>query len=262
MTEFPHDDTAATRWLDIRRDRFYAELGERLDIEAGLEEVLLGEHHRELVGTIQENLDIEGGLAAILPVPVATRADQPLMTGLLEADQYRQPGHTETSPAAMSGRDLRGADLRVAYLSGEDLRYANLSDANLRYANLSGSDLRYANLQGADLRVAHLHRANLHKVDLHGQDLSDAYLLGANLSDANLRDADLSDADLSFADLRGADLRGADLPSIGTITALTWSGRTLWGRDTGEIWARSVEQSEGVYVLNPTGRQADALADH
>ncbi|MFD3458862.1 pentapeptide repeat-containing protein, partial [Nocardia fluminea] len=69
-------------------------------------------------------------------------------------------------------------------------------------------------------------------------------------------------ADLSGAYLRDADLSSADLPMIGAITALKWSGRTFWGRDTDEIWARSVEQSKGVFVLNPTGRQADALADH
>ncbi|MFD3458863.1 pentapeptide repeat-containing protein, partial [Nocardia fluminea] len=122
-----------TRWLDIHRERFYADLGERLDIEAGLKEVLLTEHHHDLVEKIQENLDIEGGLAAILPVPLATLPDQPLMTTSLGADQ---PGHTETPSAATSGKDLSCEDLRGADLSRADLSGADLSGAYLRDADL------------------------------------------------------------------------------------------------------------------------------
>ena len=52
--------------------------------------------------------------------------------------------------------NLRGANLRGAYLSGANLRDANLSGANLSDANLSGADLSGANLRGADLSGADL----------------------------------------------------------------------------------------------------------
>ena len=95
------------------------------------------------------------------------------------------------------GIDLRGADLRDAYLSGADLRGANLRDADLRGAYLRDADLRGADLRDADLR-------------------------GAYLSGANLRGADLGDADLRAADLIGADLSGArrwsdDVPVPGWV---------------------------------------------
>ena len=88
--------------------------------------------------------------------------------------------------------DLRGADLRGAYLSDADL---------------SGADLRGAYLSDADLRGAYLSDA-----DLRGADLSDADLRGADLRGADLSDAVLSGAVLSGADLSDADLRGAVLP--------------------------------------------------
>ncbi|MEU2032728.1 hypothetical protein [Nocardia amamiensis] len=78
MTGFSRDTTTVTQWLDIHREQLYTELGERLDIAAGLEEVFLTERHHDLVENIQENLDIEGGLAAILPAPlILVSEDQP-----------------------------------------------------------------------------------------------------------------------------------------------------------------------------------------
>ena len=45
--------------------------------------------------------------------------------------------------------DLRGVDLRDAYLRGADL-----GDADLRDANLYGADLRGANISGAKIKIA------------------------------------------------------------------------------------------------------------
>ena len=72
--------------------------------------------------------------------------------------------------------NLRGADLRYAYLCGADLRYADLCGADLRYADLYGADLRNAHLGGVDLRDADLRDVSLHGVDLSGADLSGAIL--------------------------------------------------------------------------------------
>ena len=126
--------------------------------------------------------------------------------------------------------DLRGADLRGAYLSYADLRGADLRGAYLSYADLSGAylsgaDLRgaylsYADLSGADLRGAYLRGADIRGADLRGADLSYADLSYADLSYADLRGADLSGADLRGADLRGADIRGADLRGAKDVPAI------------------------------------------
>ncbi|MFD6358182.1 hypothetical protein [Nocardia tengchongensis] len=87
MTDYLNDPSAVTQWLDTHRDQFYAELTERLDIEAGLEEVLLTERHNSLIEEIHDKLDIEGGLAAILPappLPLPQAAEQPHPLGSLE----------------------------------------------------------------------------------------------------------------------------------------------------------------------------------
>ncbi|MFG3525066.1 hypothetical protein ACGF5S_32745 [Nocardia nova] len=66
MTE--HITTAAVdRWLTEHHALFVDELAGRLDLDAGLEEVLLGERHYELVEKVRSNLDLDAGLAAILP---------------------------------------------------------------------------------------------------------------------------------------------------------------------------------------------------
>ena len=103
--------------------------------------------------------------------------------------------------AIKAGDNLRGADLRGAYLQ----------DADLRGAELRGADLQGANLQDADLRGADLRSAELRGADLQGADLQDAYLRGANLQDADLRGADLQGANLWGANLQDADLRSAEL---------------------------------------------------
>ena len=72
--------------------------------------------------------------------------------------------------------NLRGANLRYAYLCCADLRYADLYGADLRYADLYGADLRYACLGDVDLRDADLRNVSLHSVNLSGADLSGAIL--------------------------------------------------------------------------------------
>ncbi|WP_280479567.1 hypothetical protein [Nocardia asiatica] len=87
MTDYLHDSSAVTRWLDTNHAQFYTELATRLDIEAGLEEVLLAERHNSLVEEIRDKLDIEAGLAAILPqppLPLPDTTEQPYAPGTLE----------------------------------------------------------------------------------------------------------------------------------------------------------------------------------
>ncbi|QIQ01895.1 pentapeptide repeat-containing protein [Streptomyces liangshanensis] len=114
-----------------------------------------------------------------------------------------------TSPAALGGADLSGADLGSAFLSGADLRDANLALAQMTYADLCDANLSTTFLTGADLPGANLSGADMTSTDLRGADLSDTRLRGADLSDADLRGADLRGADLSLTTLAGTDLRGA-----------------------------------------------------
>src|SRR5262245_14425370 len=73
---------------------------------------------------------------------------------LVEHAKWLQDPETGKRFSVPWGADLRGADLRGAYLHGADLRGAYLHGADLRGAYLHGADLRGAYLHGADLRDA------------------------------------------------------------------------------------------------------------
>ncbi|MBD0866236.1 MAG: pentapeptide repeat-containing protein [Rhodobacteraceae bacterium] len=104
--------------------------------------------------------------------------------------------------------DLRGADLRGAFLV-----CADLGGANLNRADLTGAYLRYADLTGAYLIGAHLSRAIL-----IGADLIDADLNRADFFHANLRGADLTGADLYRAKLHNTNLSDAYLHTVRNLT--------------------------------------------
>ena len=85
--------------------------------------------------------------------------------------------------------DLRGAQLRGAFmygikLRGATLRRAILVGANLRHAELVATNLFRAELAGANLRHANLNYANLREANLLGANLTDANLTGAYLGGA------------------------------------------------------------------------------
>ena len=124
------------------------------------------------------------------------------------------------------GADLRGRNLRGAYLNK-----ASFVGADLRGADLSQTSLYHANLRAAKLGGALLHKATLIEADLRSADLTGARLCGTFFTKADLRDAllygaifstgeqhPLTDAFLGV-DLRGADLSGADLFGISFQTA-------------------------------------------
>lgn len=67
MTDYLNNPSAVTRWLETHRDQFYTELAVRLDVEAGLKEVLLAARHNVFINEVHNKLDVEAGLAEILP---------------------------------------------------------------------------------------------------------------------------------------------------------------------------------------------------
>lgn len=72
MTKSLHGRGSRDRWMAEQHQNFVAGLAERLDIEAGLREVLLDEQHTDFVEKVRGEIDIEAGLTAILPAELPT----------------------------------------------------------------------------------------------------------------------------------------------------------------------------------------------
>lgn len=65
-----HDDLRDTEvgaWLVARRTELDADLANSLDIETGLQDVLIGSRYAAVIADVAEHLDLEAGLAAIAP---------------------------------------------------------------------------------------------------------------------------------------------------------------------------------------------------
>jgi uncharacterized protein YjbI with pentapeptide repeats len=139
---------------------------------------------------------------------VRTLARARTLTVLERLDTIRKTAVMQFLDEARLVRGVDGRDPVIA-LTGADLR-----SADLRSADLDGADLYDADLRGADLTIVHLRGAFLHDADLRGSNLTFAYLNGANLTESILSGADLNEADLSRAVLYRADLSGAVLLNV------------------------------------------------
>lgn len=98
----------------------------------------------------------------------------------------------------LSGQDLRGIDLREAYLE-----YADLSGCDLSEANLTGAILTHARLDGTRFRNAQMHRTNLGRSHLEGAafercDLREVILSYCRARDSKWVDCDLREGGFSF----------------------------------------------------------------
>lgn len=140
----------------------------------------------------------------------------------------------------LRGSDLRGAFLRRAHLEGAFLIRAHLEGAqlvetHLESACLMGAYLRGASLMGArlegaileearleggatNLRGAHLEGSHLAAAHLEGTRLRGAHLERAGLQGAHLEKAFLVGAHLDEANLQGTHLEGTDLSKTLGIT--------------------------------------------
>ena len=123
----------------------------------------------------------------------------------------------------LSGANLTGADLRLAYfgradLSGSNLSGADLSETSLRRAYFAKAILENTRLIGADLR-----RVDFYGARLVGANLSRAYLEGANLTGADLEDATLASSDLRLAVAVDANFRRADLTGCQVYGISAWN---------------------------------------
>jgi uncharacterized protein YjbI with pentapeptide repeats len=123
----------------------------------------------------------------------------------------------------LSGANLTGADLRLAYfgradLSGSNLSRADLSETSLRRGYFAKAILENTRLIGADLRHADFYGARL-----VGANLSRAYLEGANLTGADLERANLASSDLRLAVAVDANFRRADLTGCQVYGVSAWN---------------------------------------
>ncbi len=188
----------------------------------------------------------------------------------------REAWQTAAASIAVSGRDLRYADLTGVHLRGVDLRAADLRGARLNWARLEFTDLgdaaigevgscprelqeqvgrftycqtrlAHADLSDAMLRGARLWKAQLDGATLRGAqlfaaDLRFAHLHGLDLDGIDLAGVDLDGAQLAGASLRGADLRGARLVDS-DLRSVDLSGADLRGANLAGAWLDAADLS-------------------
>ena len=122
----------------------------------------------------------------------------------------------------LSKTDLRGAQIKDAWLDFADLRDAKLQDAVFNSVQLPHADLRGAVLRGAKfVPPVHFGNADLRRVDLREAEIPTRYpkpdwmavstFADARFDGADLRGVDFTRALIFGAVFDGADLRGANL---------------------------------------------------
>lgn len=104
----------------------------------------------------------------------------------------------------------------IAEYSGslkESLENLNSQGISLREVALTAKELKGVNLKDAYLQCAHCDYSNLRNADFRGADLD-----GANFEKANLQNADFRGASLKFADFSEANILGtkfdAQIPKV------------------------------------------------
>ena len=110
-----------------------------------------------------------------------------------EETKYEEPAQPSLGGTRLSGRDLQGANFRLADLNGADLSHTNLQGAQFDDANLSDASLFHADLRNARFVGTNLSRADLQWADMRGATFYHADLQYARLVDAQLDNASLED---------------------------------------------------------------------
>jgi hypothetical protein len=141
----------------------------------------------------------------------------------------------------LSGRNLRGVDLKDATLTravlakadltGAKLQRANLTDTDISRARLDRADLSKATLEEADLTFAHMTYCKLDSASLRYALLTRANLVGANLANTDLGGAQLSRAILTRANLKGAQVTYRQLAAVSALDGATMPDGRLFDGD-------------------------------
>lgn len=119
-------------------------------------------------------------------------------------------------------RNMRGANLREAYLRSSRLVNVDLAGADLTDAKVLDADLYGANLDDARMAGANLIDSDLCNASLRHAILTKAALQGCNLNGTNLTRADLRGANLEQASLVGTHLRDAKLDGCFVYGVSAW----------------------------------------
>ncbi len=174
------------------------------------------------------------------------------------------------------GLDLRGADLRSAFLANlplacmgrveseivvefdmrikperDDEAIIHLEGAILHDAHLENADFTKANLEKAEFLGANLERAifnytNLKEAKLCNAILKDAFMWAANLENADLSKAHLEGAVMKYAYLSGANLQGAFFDNLTRL-----NGSILSDEENGAIALADVHWGDvNIAVVN------------
>ena len=81
MTGTPaHSPEPAGQWVAARHRELLDGLGQYLDLDAGLRDIMLHADHTDVIGTLGSHLDAQAGLAAILPPSAETAPKSPHQT--------------------------------------------------------------------------------------------------------------------------------------------------------------------------------------
>ncbi|MGF1507808.1 MAG: hypothetical protein GYB64_14530 [Chloroflexi bacterium] len=141
----------------------------------------------------------------------------------------------------LSGRNLRGVDLKDAVLTranlakadltGAKLMRAALDEADLSRCRLDRADLSGASMEGADLTFAHVTYCKLEGTNLRFALLTRANMNGANLSSTNLAGAQLNRAILTRANLTDAQVSYKQLASTSALDGATMPDGRLFDGD-------------------------------
>jgi len=154
--------------------------------------------------------------------------------------------------------NLKGVDLRRAYLnkaslidadlSRAALRGASLFDANLAHADFTEANLNWANLSGASLFTTNFKGAKLYRANLFRANLWETNFAGANLRNANLCAATLLETCLEGANLTGCWVWGVSAWNVKLKGAIQ-SNLLINPTDESPIQVDNLEMAQFIYLL-------------
>jgi hypothetical protein len=118
----------------------------------------------------------------------------------------------------LRGIDLKGAYLPHVLLANSDLVAADLSKSNLEEAAIVGADLSIANFEKATLRNAFLNESNCKAANFTDTDLSNVEMIKCNLSFSRFIGSTLTNANIRGSRLKDAIFHNVDFSTVKGLT--------------------------------------------
>lgn len=108
------DGSADDRWLAAQCRATAGELADVLDLNAGLREVLISAHHTGTIDSLEEHLDVEAGLAALLSAVPGRNFRKPAVGYSAAAEARRKARHVLRGLPPLQQLSLRHHSAAVA----------------------------------------------------------------------------------------------------------------------------------------------------